>query len=571
MELVSQWTLYKRTGTYADTLAAVGLAKMIDFLLDGEQEVFVSEKSDSFLITSDPVDLSNLDYQKLQARPQFRYAHLSDEDGDIPPNAILYAEQKRLADEEREYKKKNAKAKSGILSDDETRPRGPEPRFPTFQKINLLQGFGARNKLYREIENADPEAFRTTLIQRLMALGTGTDLQGTTPFAPSTSPLQVFNPIAGKGINQTKALSTSRKSLPNDFLDWFEEWLRYIASDIALMGYSMNKDIKMSVPVPKEITFRTYQAMNKEKGTLAWTSRKSDIFAVLDQVGFLLQHAEKESGVRLRLVLNKSPRDLISSIQTTYFKSLGSGRAVTNISSIGVPDWFTVKTQADYDLWKRITDDHRKVLQLWDEDKSEEADLLGAYRDFLSASDWRAFLQFLGGNGILLMKKREKGKPARTFTYSDLEALFLKSQENSKLPIAEVIRNAGFKSVAEAMRKATVTEQFHKSRGNQSFDIHYGLFQEIKQKAKFREQLIERVARFVNEYNAENARRAERIKEGAGRRRANVTLQELEELFSLFDKYPKQTETIAMLLIAFASAKDDTKQQNDEQSLEEEI
>ena len=82
-------------------------------------------------------------------------------------------------------------------------------------------------------------------------------------------------------------------------------------------------------------------------------------------------------------------------------------------------------------------------------------------------------------------------------------------------------------------------------------------FQKIKRKACFPEQLISVIAEFVSEYNYENARRAERLKnEKAGRRRTSVSVQDLDQLNQLFIDYasPNASETIAMMLIAYASA-----------------
>lgn len=548
----SNWVLPKWSGSYADTLAAVGLAILIENLCRDGRQVTIRQRSDAFEITGPPIDYEEVDWETVQLHPLFQYVKIKEPDEELPLQYFDYLEQKRLADLQREWSKQSKKAKQ--LQDMESeRPDGPEDRFYHFQRVHMLQGFGARNKLYLDIQRADARSFRSTLIDRLTQLEEGQARSvAKTAFQPSVSALQVFNPTVGKGINRPKADGAARGTLSGSYVDWFEEWLRFIGSDHLLYGFSIGDDIKISVPVPADISIDKLKLLAAEKGTNAWHSRKVDLFVVMDQVEFLLN----QSGMKAAnpwISFGQRPNEVISAVQTGYFKSLGSGKAVTNISSIGLPGWFPVKTSEDVELWKTLLGEHRKILQMLDEVKSEEAALLGIYRDFLSASDWKAFLEFLGAYGCLVIRRREK-QPIRSFTIKHLEGLLMRA--HTHLPIADVIRNEGFRNVAAAMKQATVGEQMHKSRGAQVFDIKYGLFQEIKRKARFPEQLIAAVAAFISEYNYENARRAEQLKNKGGRRRKSVSVDDLDKLNQLFIDHPSPnaSETIAMLLIAYASA-----------------
>ncbi|KEO83529.1 hypothetical protein [Tumebacillus flagellatus] len=569
--MATSWILPKWSGTYADSLAAVGLAVLIGRLVGDDQKVRILEENDSFRVTGPELNIEQVDFVGLQSRPAFQYARLKDdtEDPDCPDTGYLdYPQQKRLYEIWRE-RNKQSKAANDLLDENPEQVTGYNRRFPHIQRINMLQGFGARNKLYLDITKADGDAFRNTVIERLKLLESGqARTTAKTPFQPSVSDLQVFNPMVGKGVNRLKADSASRGSLPGGYVDWFDEWLRFIGSEHVLNGFSVGDDIKMSVPVPADISIDKLQEMALENLTAAWHSRKVDLFVVMDQVAFLLKMSGKNR-VDPWIPFGKRPNEIISAVQTGYFKSLGSGKAVTNISSLGLPGWFPVETDDDVELWRELLHEHRRVLQLLDEEKSEEAALLNLYRDFLSAGDWRAFLEFLGAYGCLVMRRRERGRPIRSFTINHLEGLLMKGNEEQKrLPIAEVIRNEGFRNVAAAMKQATVSEQFHKSKGNQVFDIKYGLFQEIKRKARFPEQLVAVVSEFVSEYNFENARRSEQLKDRQGRRRKNVSLDDLDKLNQLFIEHHRYSETIAMLLIAYASASSGEK--SDSQENEEE-
>jgi hypothetical protein len=448
----------------------------------------------------------------------------------------------------------------------------PAPRFFLFQKFNILQGISARNKLIEELTAAEANEVLCAVKAKLKALADGQLLIDTpTKFDPKVAAVQVFNPTVGKGINRVKSDSAARGPLPGAFTDWFEEWLRFIGSDMIMAGYSLGEDIKMTVPIPARAGFRHLYRLTKLQTTPAWTSRKSDLYAVFDLIGFLLEKSDQqsESGWSYGIDRGSSPRDVFSTIQTAYFKSLGSAKPVSNISSIGLPNWFPVHDEEDIFRWKRMVEEHRKIVQLLDEDKSEEAELLHLYRDFLSASDWYTFLHFLGGYGCLIMGRRERKKPIRSFHRANLEELL----RVADLKITEVLKNQGFRNIAKAMKQATVSEQYQKSKGNQVFEIKYGLFQELKRKAKFREELLTVISEFISEFNYENARREEQLKDKPGRRRKRVSMEDMEQFADLLDKYSekKHTEAIGMLLIAFASCKEEAAREEFQDYTEEEV
>ncbi|UOF90618.1 hypothetical protein LSG31_22650 [Fodinisporobacter ferrooxydans] len=569
MTKYNQFYIQKRTGTYADALAAVGLSKMIWAISRGTLETEVIEESGSFRVKlAESIDLEQADYSVLQREPLFYFIQTKPEE--TPPagaRTFNYIENKARADTLREARKRKKAGQD--LSE------LPEPPriFYSYQKINILQGINVRNKLFEEIWSTSLDDLAESVKNKLASLGIG-QLSGdiNTKFRPKIPAVQVFNPAIGKGINRPKPDSAARASLPSVFTDWFEEWLRFIGSEVVLWGYTIGDDIKMMVPVPGNIGMGNLETLNRLELTPVWNSRKADIFAVFDLVTFLLGKSEKKEIDEWAYITPQgmTPRDVISSVQTAYFKSLGSARPVSNISSVGLPDWFQIYDENDINRWTNLIEEHKKALQLLDEDKHEEASLLQLYRDFLSASDWIVFLRFLGSYGPLIMSRRDKNRPIRSFQSSNLEVLFRMSKIG--LPVKEIIENDGFRGIARAIKQATVSEQYLKSKGQQVFDIKYGLFQEIKRKAKFREELLCVIAEFVNEFNYENARREEQIRDKPGRRRKRVSEQELSQFGELLDRYKgqKETEAIAMLLIAFASAKDD-KTHEDNDYTEEEV
>lgn len=127
--------------------------------------------------------------------------------------------------------------------------------------------------------------------------------------------------------------------------------------------------------------------------------------------------------------------------------------------------------------------------------------------------------------------------------------------EDKEIKLQEIFDNPGFLNLATAIRKATVSAQFRKAQGADTFNIHYGLAQEWKRKVKFKNELVVKISDFVQQYNEENARHAEKNKE----RRKNVTTEDLNQVFQLIDS--KGPELVGMLLLAYGYAREPREEQ----------
>lgn len=120
--------------------------------------------------------------------------------------------------------------------------------------------------------------------------------------------------------------------------------------------------------------------------------------------------------------------------------------------------------------------------------------------------------------------------------------------------LTPILESEAFRNVAAAVRRATVNEQYMKAKGQDVFDVHYGLVQELRRKARFRDQFVAVLCDFAASYNSENARREEQLKGGAGRRRPALTTSDLQEFIRLVDDYG--SELVAMLLVAYGTARE---------------
>lgn len=550
----SSFKLPKKTGTYADALSAVGLERLLDFL--GAGEARIRDRGGFYeLSLPEPVILEELDYEAVHDDPGYRFVKRN-ENSPAPPNHLDYP-----AGRERWQSYKKLKKSLGDRPTDDQREllrqAEPEPRWHLYQNTNVLKGFDAYNKLHEEIRGSDTADFAVALrgrIEALVSKEVSNEVEG--KFEPEVSAVQVFTPTVGKGVNALKTAKSSARTLKaKEFSDWFDEYLKFLGLEQAANARAVGpklKDMKLFVMVPGDITASSLSYLSGKffRLRLPWSSTQIDIQGALGLAEGLVEQLARGDLEEF----GKTPRDYVSGLQTAYFKSLGSAKALANTGFVGLPDWFHV-TEENANEWLEILDEHRKVLVLLNEDRSEEADLLLLYRDFLSATDTRTLLEFLASYAPHIVRSRERKRFVRQFTTKNLRRLLVRSgKDPEEMKFKEIVDDPGFRAVAGAIRRATVTEQYHKSQRNQVFEVEYGLFQDLKRKARFPDQFVAALSEFVNTYNVQNARREEQLKGKGGRRRPRLKVEELDHVVELIDRH--NSETVAMLLIAYGSARD---------------
>ncbi len=537
--------LPKKTGTYADALAVAGLERLLDLL--GAKRARIKDQGGFYeLAFTKTVNLEELDYEAVHNDPGYRYVKLK-ESAPSPPNHLDYSEGRKRLLNFRELKKS-----LGERPTDEQREQlrqvEPDPRWHLYQNTNVLKGFGPYNKLHEEVTKSESKAFATSLRHKLTALAFSSNVsKDKEAFKPKIPAVQVFTPSVGKGVNAAKTAGVKAAGLPDTFVDWFDEYLKYLGLERVANARVVGDDIKLFVIAPGNIRATTLDRISDKffRLGLPWSSAQIDIQGSLGLAEALVEQLTRGSWEEFE----KTPKDYLAGLQTAYFKSLGSARALANTGFIGLPGWFPV-TEENSDDWMEILEEHRKVLVLLNEDRSEEADLLLLYRDFLSATDERTLLEFLASYASHVVRFRERKRFVRQFTTKNLRRLMVSLNDKFK----EIVEDPGFRAVAGAIRRSTVTEQYHKSQGNQVFEIEYGLFQDFKRKARFPDQFIGALSEFVNTYDAQNARREEQLKGKAGRRRSRLSVAELDSVVELIDHHG--SEIVAMLLIAYGSARD---------------
>ncbi len=551
--LVNEFHVPKRTQTYADVLVAVGLAKLLS-LWPQTNSIQLRDRGAHYqLLLSKPLDWK----QARQAPLGPVYPYILFKPTDPKPKAaselIDYSHERQIEEAYRKYVEatRNRESKQAAQVA-ETAPPTPREDLQLFKDFNSLRmGSPAYSKLYLALEEI-PEELPLLVLNRLSdLLPSGVTVEWTKvpkPNLPASS-LQLFSPITGKGVHRPKADGAGVGQFSKKLIDWFEEWMKYIAMHVILSSHRAGDNTIVLAIAPEDISLDGLATVRREllrKGL--WGNLKVEINATLSIAQSLIANSEfaNRGVIRLR---GRRPNQLVRGIYISYFKSLGTGKALMNNAFLGIPGWFPIETQEDADAWLAILDEHSRLIRGLAENKSDHLPLLVAYRDFISGGRLKDLLDFLVSYGIMTMSHLEDRRWVRHTTKS-LRRLLMSYQLRS------VIDNSGFQNIAAAIRRSTVSAQYRKAiSGKQVFEIKYGLAQEWKQKMRFKDKFVAALADFVQQYNNENARHVEQDKET----RPRITTRDLDQVIDLIEQYG--SELVGMLLLAYGYAKESKEEE----------
>src|SRR5262249_53347946 len=153
-------------------------------------------------------------------------------------------------------------------------------------------------------------------------------------------------------------------------------------------------------------------AADLRKRGVTGTAPKLDCLGVLNTAEILIQYWEtfQEGGF--------SPAQLISGVMVTHYQSMGQAKAVAGLEQLALPDWFTIRTRDDVDLWLSMLEEHRVVIRSLRDDRSDEIGLILQYRRYLEKRGSKALLSlavFLEQYGIFLLREREGARRLTQF------------------------------------------------------------------------------------------------------------------------------------------------------------
>lgn len=560
----------KVSGTYAETLEAYGLAKILTHIFESNNihnsNIRIRDEGGYYTVSSD-IDITeemvnNTPY--FGACPYIKIKNNSNKD--ISSWVIDYEREKDKRDMYRKRrgeisKVKDEKEKAKLLTELENDENKSHPDFDIFLKVrdpkniktynsiltNVFKNKKYFNFILKEIlslysKPINKEQIVKNVIKKWMK-------ENNIIFKEEVSALQIFNPHQGKGVNTPKANGIGLKNLS---VLWIREYLKIIG----LYESMIIKDVKVSnkswdtkyyVIEPFDIEYgRLFNIYKQFKPLIGGnTPFKLDILSILyytkKLIEFIPEYQKEKPSFSKRL----KPTNLVQGFKTAYQKNMGQNKSIANIGSLKLPEFIEIGSFEEGKKWIEVLDEHLGIIRQIDENNSSTTSLLQHYRQFISTGDWDDFFDFYFDYASLLMRDIVR----RKFTTKNLKEVFM-TEERFK-PILE---SQGFQNIAKAIRNATISAQYAKVRGDLRFDVHYGMAQDLKRKSPYKKDLVEYLSEFVALYNAETARYVEHHPEDfkAGKVRATVKTDDIEEVISLIDEY--SSPIVGKLLMAYGYA-----------------
>lgn len=562
--MAKEFYIKKQTGTYAEALEAYGLANFILELQNRNSasglKVTIRDLEHSYLIMSN----KNISSNSVEHLSYFQILKFikKNKNQEIPEAIIHYfdyPENKAISDEFRERYKAIEKIKPDEAQK-KARKALTQERFSEFGKK-----IDAEFDVYREIKG-NPYASFTKLFNNFY-LNQGEfpnlvkaildyysdDKVSKLPIKledENPTAQQLYNPHQGKGLNKNKANNVSMGNLKST---WIEETMK-ISGALSFMVCQYVKvgssyDLKIFVPEFNEsqISEAKGLVLDFKRHLKSTTPIKLDIINSLNLTIKFIEHTPEYKG---------KVRKTLKGFHSVYQKDLGQNKAVANISFINTPDFVEISNQLEGHEWVEILVRQRDLVANIEE-QGDAIQGLQNYRSFIGTNGGSAFgyfSKFSSWYATYLMQQLTKGnKFVRTFKTEHLSK-FYNYMETKELKLSEIIQNEGFKAVAKAIRKSTVTLQYT-PKDQRKFEIRYGLAQQLQNKSKSKEDLATFIGEFVGTYNAETARGAEK-NEGEVFR-ANVKDEELIQFYTLLDENPPRLLGALLASYGFALKKKD--------------
>lgn len=573
----------KRSGTSADTLLAAGFASLLAQVLERAgkaQEVMLIDQGSHYVVQTETA-LGDADIDAFGSAAFVRHLDTATQAGALGRHygrGFPYDMQRQKRDEYQEKRKALPAASrrpDALLNGDpflaeiaELEPHTLLPLYLVISEMKVAKSFNTPIIRWHELTSELTSTHIRFLLELFAAQPNPLDqiiakwenlAKAHNLGAPKMTLLQVTNPATGKGANRIKADGWSVGDNIEGF--WLLELLKFagfflLAQSERIKG---SKDRKTYVLRPLHISVGMIDSFMRRFRSVLWSSTpaKLDVLAVLRLVQVILTDERGALGLEAeqrRRRRRLKPADRVHGFDVTFYKDMGSAFAVMNIAALNLPEWIDApETLDEADRWLRVLKEHIDVIGSIQarkgEERTDEYELLRRYRDFLSGRTIEPFLDFAALFAPYLSRKIERGEYIRRFSAETLEELI----RMTKADFTPVITSRGFRSIASAIRRSTVSLQYAKGMGNQPrFEIRYGLAQELVRHADYADDFIAALSDFITRYNNETAQRFETSK--GDLRRVRITESDLEEIVQLLAK-GFSAKTLARLLVAFGSAK----------------
>lgn len=550
----------KTNQTYADTLTTFGLARVIQELMfhqgAAEREMRIQDTGNYYHIRCQPgVDENRLEFLRTSPIVLVKAIPTKFYNEEKQPEGIPLVNWDEVTEYLNEVKSKG----------DNLPPR-PE-HLDILLTINpeAIQGYNGLLFRWWIVREYQPEIFRL-IFDLYSSMPNDVDAavadwkklakaQGWR-YAPKISGQQLYNPDQGQGQNEPKAdrLNTSKKNKINF---WLTEWLRtvgfYAIAMPRLIGDertpNTRKDRKILVLAPRDTSFAdNSMIMSKFQQTmLPDTAVRFDLFAVIRYLRTLLTYYKEPAQQHRLRTLGNVKKNLVAGFFSAFYKKMGQGRSLMNMSFLSFPGWIEVYSEDDARLYLGLLGELGRLVGQLEESHGEEVTLLQCLRDFLSGDDITKFLEFTTSYAGYYIRQSEKGARVDPVSYELVERI-VTIMGKTYADIGDKTKYPGFHKIALAISESTVRAQWRKDkRHNTTYEIRYGLNQELTRKAHNAEQFLEALGEFIHTYNTETARARE-----LGRKpsRDMIEDKDITDVLRMIDDY-QNPRMVAQLLVAY--------------------
>ena len=575
--MIKELLVKKQSGTYAEALESLGLADLIFQILmqnNKDLRVIIKNCGNEYKIIS-PVIITQEMIENTGYFQLFKFIKQNNET--VIHEAIYdyynYPQQKQWKNEKRksieqiykEYKgKENESARRKKVKEIENfyeENNKIDFEFDVVTQLSAPNQYSSFSKLYFNFYN-NKDKFSILIKEILKNYSNINDnekinFNNLTGFIKEITCLQLFNPHQGKGLNKDKANGLNATNFKNS---WIAESLKVTGALKGMICQPVkvgnSYDLKLFVPDYNEIYYDKQQELIKKfkKYIKGNTPIKIDILNIMLFIKTFIELTPEYKGC---------VKNTINGFYSVYQKDLGQNKAVVNIAQIQTPDFIIINTEEDSLQWREILDYLITLISRIKEQGDAIQGLL-AFRNFISSSNIDSFFKFCRWYSIYLMQALAVEK----YYILPISPIFLtkiiKHMETENIKLSEITENEGFKSIAKAIRKSTVLLQYTPAE-NRSFEIRYGLAQEIQNKSRSKTDFATFIGDFIGSYNAETARAKEKTGENL---RAIIKDEEIKKFVELLDKYPSRL--VGSLLSAYGFALEKKSSNYDEQITESE-
>ncbi len=548
MQAITSITINKKTDTYADALNAIGIAHLLQEIIGYEEGAVEIEDCGGGYKIQLPCPLTLQKVLEWQPKPLYHFVKFKRSDPVPLPDLQSVYDYEEMKEQEKIFKEfnnamkqKGNKMATALEEELGTAVSGAPAIFPLIKMLSSMRmGSSTFNNLNTYIwDKLSPE-----LIARNLGFSVEiTKAEQEKELQKIISSLQIFNPASGKGIHRPKPDSSTPTSMSDKLVDWFDEWMKFIAMYRGMLAYNTGdggKDSKIFVLAPQKYSSYALKVLHQEllETPLYGGTTKLDILAVLNTVQKLLKYSELAQSVRKNRF---KPSQLIKGLYSVYFKNLGTASATMNISFLSLPGWFGIESKEDVARWERIVKEHSDCIRNLNDKHSEEIALLMQYREYLSTGVTREGLLFFIDYGIFFFRQKLQDKFVKHFTTASMEELYMEDKVASS-----IIKSEAFNKIASAIRQSTIEPLLYPSKKH--YQVKHGLAQDWKRKCKKEDEFIIALSSFVQEYNWENTK----LKDQGKSYRSNITDQDLKEVIDFIHTHG--SELVGMLLLAFGFA-----------------